>query len=318
MTPQSTLVEVAAAPQNSDMEITNFDSNQEKCLWSYEKRSWLYKMALPLMWLLTIYVIVKKTIFRLVTKSDPKINTVWFDGFGANNRGIKEGASTWRALDIIYNYEFGSSSIVDDFWIGMMNAQAVRNRLKLAKQELKKAIMKFADHKEVRIISLACGSAEAVIQIMAEFKTKGITVRTVLIDIDQTALDYAKHLAIQHGVSDQIQIFCTSAAQIVKLSRDFRPHIVEMLGLLDYIPHDKAIRLVSKIRESLEPKGMFLTCNIAPNPERHFLKWVINWPMIYRTADDLMEIATKSEFSKYRLIYEPLKTHGLLIAQKDS
>jgi hypothetical protein len=317
MSPQSTLIEVATVPEVFEAEIVSFTSRQVVSLGAYEKRVWPYIMALPLMWLLTLYVMIKKAVFKLLGRSRPSINSVWFDGFGPYNRSIKDGAASWRALDIIYNYQFGSSSIIDDFWIGMMNAQAVRNRFKLARQEVRRAIMALGNQKEVRLMSLACGSAEAVIEVMAEFKAKGVTIRTLLVDVDQTALDYACELAEHRGVLAQLQTYKSSAAQVVKLARGFKPHIVEMLGLLDYIPRDKAVRLVTKIRESLEPKGIFLTCNITTNVERHFLKWVINWQMIYRNAGDLVEIARKAGFIEYRLIYEPLKIHGLLIAQKD-
>ena len=286
----------------------------------FERRRWPYILTMPISWLLTIWVILKKSICWWRGKPNLNINTFWFDGLGLSNRAIKEGAASWKALDVIYNHQFGQkkniSGFVDDFWIGMINAQAVRNRLKLVKQEIRSAILHFSNHQEVRLLSLAAGSAQGVIEVMAELKSQGIRVRALLLDIDQTALDYAKQLASQYGVADQIETVKASVAQVIRSSQDFRPQVIEMLGLLDYIPHDKAIRLVRKIHESLEVKGIFLTCNICHNPEMHFLRWVINWAMIYRTPAELAEIVTKAGFSDYRLIYEPLKLHGLAIAQK--
>ena len=199
----------------------------------------------------------------------------------------------------------------------MLNCQAVRNRLKLVKQEIGRAILRFSNHQEVRLLSLAAGSAQGVIEVMAELKAKGIQVRALLLDIDQTALDYAILLADRYGVGNQIETVKANVAQVARVSQDFRPQVIEMLGLLDYIPQGKAIRLVEKIRQSLETKGIFFTCNIYHNMEMHFLKWVINWAMIYRTPAELAEIVTEAGFSDYRLIYEPLKIHGLVIAQKD-
>jgi hypothetical protein len=115
----------------------------------------------------------------------------------------------------------------------------------------------------------------------------------------------------------QITIHKGSTHDILEISRKFKPQIVEMMGFLDYQTQKEAIDIVSKIREALEPNGFLITCNIHPNIEQHFLKWVINWPMIYRTPKEFGEVAEKSGFKKYRLIYEPLKVHGLLVAQKD-
>ncbi len=286
----------------------------------FEKRRWSYFLMLPMMWMLIGYVMIKKKIYKLLGKSGPKINTWLFDGLGLSCRQIKESAASWKALDIIYNHQFGKNrsigNIIDDFWIGMMNAQSVRNRLKLVKQEIRRAILQFNGQEEIRLVSLACGSAQAIIEVMAELKEKGIKVRAILLDIDQTALDYALDLAERYQVASQIKTMKANVSQIAKVSRDFKPHIVEMLGFLDYFPQDSAIKLAIKVRESLDVKGVFLTCNICHNPEEEFLKWVINWPMIYRSPNELAEVAIKAGFDDYRLIYEPLKIHGIIIAQK--
>lgn len=316
----SMVVEIATLPEIPEAEISTVSVTQPAKTAKFERRRWPYVLTMPISWLLTLWVMAKKAVRRWLGKPDPHINTFWFDGLGLSNRAIKEGAASWKALDIIYNHTFnqkkGVGGLVDDFWIGMMNAQAVRNRLKVVKQEIRRAILHFSNLQEVRLLSLAAGSAQGVIEVMAELKSQGIQVRALLLDIDQAALDYAKQLASQYGVADQIETVKTSIAQVIRVSQDFRPQVIEMLGLLDYIPRDKAVRLVGKIRESLETKGIFLTCNICHNPERHFLRWVINWPMIYRTPAELAEIITEAGFSDYRLIYEPLKVHGLVIAQK--
>ena len=286
----------------------------------FEKRRWPYILTMPISWLLTIWVMTKKTVYRWLGKPEPSTNTAWFDGLGPSCRRVKEGHASWRALDEIYNHQFGQGGfggLIDDFWGGMLNCQSVRNRLKLVKQEVERAIMRFSNHKEVRLLSLAAGSAQGIIEVMAKLKSKGIRVRALLLDIDQSALDYAKKLADQYGVGDQIETVKTSVAFASRVSKDFQPQIIEMLGLLDYIPRDKAVRLIRTIRESLPDKGVFLTCNIAPNIEMHFARWVINWSMIYRTPAELAEVVTEAGFDDCRLVYEPLKVHGLAIAQKN-
>ena len=312
--------EITTIPEVREVRISTVAVTRPVEIVQFEKRRWPYILTMPISWLLTLWVMAKKVVCRTLGKAGPDINTFWFDGLGLSNRAIKEGAASWKALDIIYNHPFGQKKsiggFVDDFWIGMINAQAVRNRLKLVKQEIRRAILRFSDDGEIRLLSLAAGSAQGVIEVMAELKTEGIKVRALLLDIDQTALDYAIQLAYRHGVGNQIETVKTSVAQVARISRNFQPQVIEMLGLLDYIPHDKAIRLLGSIYNSLGTNGIFLTCNICHNPERHFLKWVINWPMIYRTIDRLEQIIRGAGFSNYRFIYEPLKVHCLVVAQK--
>lgn len=288
----------------------------------YENNKWPYFLVMPISIVLTIWVMIKKFICHIFLHRIPNINTIWFDGLGLSCRGIKDGSASWKSLDIIYNYQFGKqvglAGIIDDFWIGMVNAQAVRNRLKLIKKEITAAILQCYDGaNEVRIISIAAGSAQGIIEIVSEFKKKGIVVRSLLIDIDQTAVDYSIKLAEENGVGDQVEAVKASAATIEKFAHGFKPHIIEMLGLLDYIPQDKAVRLVVKIHKSLASGGIFLTCNIRHNFEMFFLKWVINWKMLYRNSKSLAEVAVGAGFNDVKVIYEPHGIHGIVIAQKD-
>ncbi len=310
MTSNST--EVAEIPTVAEGQTDTIDSS------GFENKRWMYLFTVPFGWVLTLWVMAKKS-FCWTLGIEPKVNTIWFDGLGLQCRAIKEGAASWKALDLIYNHEFGQGrsvrGAIDDFWIGMLNAQAVRNRLKLVKQELRSALLR-SGNQEVRLLSLAAGSAQAVIEVMAELKSEGVLVQAMLLDIDQTALDYSEMLAMEHGVRDQIETVKASVVQVKRVASDFSPDVIEMLGLLDYIPQEKAIRLVSKIYQSLKPDGIFLTCNIRRNPEMHFLRWVIDWEMIYRTPKELIEVVTKAGFQDYRLVYEPLRMHGILVARK--
>ena len=287
----------------------------------FETNRWLYRCLLPLYWLLTLWVMAKKGLWRMLGKpAGPAINTLWFDGLGRQLRRIKEGSTSWKALDVIYHHRFGACRTlggrIDDFWIGMLNAQAVRNRLKLARREIRQALLAHQSEPEIRMISLACGSAEAALDVIGRLKREGILVRALLVDIDPSALAYARCLATRFGVEDRVTIVRTNAFRIARLAKRFKPHLVEMLGLLDYLSQDQAVWLARQIKEDLVAGGRFLTCNIAPNPERHFLKWVINWPMIYRTPRQLADVVIQAGFAEHRLLYEPLKVHGIVIARK--
>ena len=315
-------ITVAVNPAGSEREsITILNDKPIKFL-SYEKCRWPYFLSLPLMWTLTAYVMIKKKIYKLLNMPGPHTNTLFFDGLGKECRKVKDYAASWRAMEIIYNHNFPKKltsvgGILDEFYWHGLNCQALRNRYKLVRHELRNAISKFSGQKEVRILSLACGSAQAVIEVIAEFKSKGTTIKAILVDVDQDALIAAKEWARQYGVSDQIETREANLSGEANVFGDFKPHIVEMLGFLDYVNKDEAIRFVSDIHEFLDKNGVLVTCNINPNPEQYFIKWVINWSMVYRQPDDLMDIAVKSGFNNPRIVFEPLKIHSLLIAEKD-
>jgi hypothetical protein len=286
----------------------------------YENFPWPYVLSLPFMWLITLSVMLKKKIYEMLGLGLPKINSIFFDGLGKESRKVKEYATTWRAMEIVYNHPYPSKKtlggLLDDFyWFGL-NCQGLRNRLKLIKDELRKAISKIDKSEEIRLVSLACGSAESVIEVIAEAKAKGKIIKAKFVDIDGAGIERARATAKHYGVEDQIEMQVGSIYDVIESYKEFKPQIVEMMGFLDYISQKDAIYVVGKIREILAPNGFLITCNIHPNIEQHFLKWVINWPMVYRRPEELGDIAEKAGFTEYRLIYEPLKVHGLLVAKK--
>lgn len=282
-----------------------------------ERNVILYRLALPVMWVLTLWVMFKKTIYG-VCGLKLKVNTVWCDGSSLSGIAIKKGAASWQSLDIIYNFNPKKENTISLFWLGMINAQAVRNRLKMVTEELYQLSLRIAKERgqEVRIFSIACGSAQAVIEVISRLKAEGIVARALLTDLEEPALEYAKRLAAVHGVSDQISVVQSSASRIYRLAEKFQPTVVEMVGLMDYLPHKLAVQIVRQIYRVLGHGGFFITCNISNNLEKHFLKWVLDWEMIYRSQEELAAVVGEAGFYDFRVFYEPHKVHSIVIAER--
>jgi len=141
-------------------------------------------------------------------------------------------------------------------------------------------------------------------------------VSLLLMDIEPSALVYAQGLAQEHGVGDQVEVLAGDVRKSIRVIRDRRPHIVEMIGLLDYLPDPMAIRLIGAIRRGLPDEGVFLTANIYKNCERHFVKWVMDWDMIYRNSTSLGNLLASAGFQDFRVVSEPLGIHGIAVARR--
>lgn len=287
----------------------------------YEEKDNLDLFRILLMRMLAFWVMAKKKILG----SKTKFNTLWFDKLSSPARKVKEGATTWRALDIIYNYSpkksYRMSDIITNFWNKTMNARALRNRLRLTKQKLHEILQEVAvREKNVRLFSIACGSAQGVIEVMKELKEKGIIVQAVLLDLDVTAIEYSKKLAMKAGIIDQITFINKSARFLEEAAKDFVPHVVEMVGFLEYRTDEKTVELLNKIYRILVPGGILITSHMAPNSESIFVKWVANWPIIYRSPNEFAEIIIKGGFApkKCEIICEPLEIHGIAICRKSN
>jgi SAM-dependent methyltransferase len=277
----------------------------------YEKKSWFYFLMIPIIWLLAFWVAIKKKILG----PNLKINTFWFDGASKNCREIKENATKWKALDIIYNKK--PENLIEKFWSNLIGFRATRNRLKMVKYYLKREIQNFLNiSNEVRLISVACGSAQGVIEVIKDFKEKSI--KALFLDLDASALEHSKKLAKEAGIEDKIIFVNKSARELENIGKEFHPHIVEVVGFLMYRPKEKAIKLVERIYHILVPNGVLLISQDNYIPERFFLYYVVNWPIIFRSPAEFSEILIKGGFNpKYcKIIYEPLRMHGLAICKK--
>lgn len=280
----------------------------------YEIKRWPYFLALPLMWALTMWVMAKKAIFALIG-CKPATNVFWFDGVSPTLRRIKETAGTAAALDIIYNHQFGMDGKITDFWLGMMNAQAVRNRKRLVESLLQEYLRRSAKHEsELYILSIACGSAQSIIETIAQLKREDIHCRAVLLDKDETALAYCRRLASKHGVTEQVDCIRGHTRYLERALMSYpRFDIVEIVGLFDYLKDEKVIKLIRTALSFLKPEGMLLIGNTAPNPEQYFLRWVIDWGMIYRNPQDLRTLALQANVTGVETIAEPLGIHNIAI-----
>ena len=284
-----------------------------------EARRWPYYLIAPITCLLVVWTIIKKKINALLNRKQ-ETGLLVFDGIGKYGKVIKRNVTGWKAVDLIYNHQFGENhsigGLLDDFWFGSLNCQAARNRFKLAKKELEKAIYKFPDQKEIRVISLAAGTGQIESETIAKVKKRGINVKVSLIDREKEALKRAQEFISMNGVQKEIETINADVEHVTDIAKYSTPHIIKMIAFLDYLPEEEAIRFVSNIYKLLPSKGYFITSNTMPNIEMYFVKWVVGWPLIYRKPKDMARIIKKSGFIHYEIIKDPLDIQSVIVARK--
>jgi len=296
---------------------------------SFEHVVWPYRMMLPFLFIIGWYVYTKKFLYRCLGGRNcaPRTNFWLVDWISINSRRVRDGAARWLALDAVYNFTKGEgcnwiACAIDEYWMHIRNAQAVRNRLKIVKREIESAILEVvkmkASNEPVRLLSLAAGSGQGVIEVVAGLYRAGIRCEVLLIDQDDSALVHARKLAEQHSVSNMVVTCESNAVLFYRNLRkiDFKPDIVEMCGLMDYLEDDLAITVIKMIRRCLPPEGFFLTCHIHPNKESYFLWHVVNWGMLYRERKELRGLLVKGGFVSAKLYTEPHGIHSVAVARK--
>jgi len=251
------------------------------------------------------------------------------DWFGGLNHRAKVKAASQEALDIFYNAPelvakltwWKPRDILTRFWLGIDNCKAVRNRVIIITHYFTESILELSGRDgEVRGVSMACGSAQAVVDgIILSIKKspKNIKMKYLLIDKYQSALDSAKKRVVEAGLEDY---FIFEKGETSDLEDLVEKHLgwvnlAEIAGFPDYVQRVKLIKLFKSFKRVLVPGGIFITCNICPNPEKPFLDWDLLWWMIYRTKEEFSEILKSAEFFSGNVFCEPLGIHAIAVVR---
>lgn len=244
---------------------------------------------------------------------------------------IVDNATNHKALEILYHNGYKKDikkmyeKISNAVWLNTNNSKAVRNRLKIVNHEISSRLKELvaSDKEEISIVSIAAGSARAVIEALEANVTKDKKISITFIDKSDSALEYSKNLLSTKEFSKLPNYSFKWISDTVNGFLDKNTEkfdIVEMVGLMDYFEDDRARIIFQKINNNLKQDGVFITANINDNSEKKFVTKAIGWPMIYRSAEHIGRLVHEAGFphTDIEVYYEPLKIHSIIIARRKS
>jgi hypothetical protein len=284
---------------------------------NFECNRWPYVLIWPFTQILILVVMIKKTVFNFFGFTT-KINSLFFDGLGETCNKVKKTRGSVESMREIYEYRFGVTpglkGSIGDFWQGCLNCQALRNRLRLLLNLFDDLLNDFSEVKELRILSLASGDGRSVMTFMASSNDSRI--RAMFIDKDELSLRLAKEFAQSLNVIDRCQFVLGNAFDVEDLASEFKPHIVEVAGLMEYLLDEEAVELFRRINLVLVDNGRLIVSNVRRNIESRFVTWVIDWPMQYREAIELENLMYSGGCVDISFKTEPLKMHTIAVGRK--
>lgn len=276
--------------------------------------------------LMRIAELFRMTGVRFVSQF-PILGKFLFVKHGHRGRNVRKYAATHKALELVYTYNWNGNAkyglteqILTHILFNFRNAKALRNRLRLIDQGLRQVILD-SNRISSTIISLGSRSARDLVEVVAELRNKlvGHRPRILLVDRSRSALRYSEEMIKEYAVSNVAE-WILVRAKIENFLQDTqeKADVVLMIGVMDYLGEKPAVEMISGIHDKiLRPDGTLFVSNILHNGERRFLDCVLDWPMIYRGEKEIGEIMAKSGFENFRLLYEPLKIHGVAIGKKE-
>jgi hypothetical protein len=148
----------------------------------------------------------------------------------------------------------------------------------------------------VRWLSLASGTGQQTYEGVAVLRHQPTVWLT---DIDDEALVVASELAEAYGLADNVSTKHLDATHTKDLShalKEHQPHIIDMMGLMEYLDDEAAIKLIRCIERSAPKGARFIFTNMLPtHPGLQVHKRGLGWPgVIVRSIDQVASLVGRA------------------------
>lgn len=219
-------------------------------------------------------------------------------------------AGDFKIIDDIYQNNpttTGFDRLFDNYFQMSAISVAVRNR----KEDFKRLIIDFIKNrraKKVRIMDLASGPCRDIKEILALHNSLCQKAVFDCYDSDERAIKYAQNLLREYRNINftKLNIVRLAFKKDVTSFINKRYDLIYATGLFDYFSGRLAVAIVQNLRKLLLPYGILAISNVRDkysNPSVHFMEWVGDWNLVYRTDEEFKDIFLKAGFKD-----EDLKT----------
>ncbi|RYZ02796.1 MAG: hypothetical protein EOO73_30505 [Myxococcales bacterium] len=211
----------------------------------------------------------------------------------------------FELMNGLYGNHFSGATLfaraVNLAFVSTPAAEAVRTRKDLMKRELGKALDLAAPERPVRILSIAAGPAQEVYEVLREREELEGHVEIVLFEQDRRALSFA-YARLSRLVKDRwagrvkVTLLHDSIKRLLLGSTVFPASgeydMVYACGLCDYLQRSTWVKLCRTLYGTVAPQGTLYVGNMVPrNPSRWFMELHLDWTLVYREHEELLELA---------------------------
>jgi len=223
----------------------------------------------------------------------------------------------WKAMEIIYKNAppigFLDAISVRDACFPM----GIRNRKKLVTKIIADLVKGYAQAGCVVIVGVGAGPGTNIQEGILASGVDRSKVAVYLIDMDSDAFEYGKEAAKQRGLSEVVHYIQGDAREIKKHVPNISPHIVKMIGILEYLNDDQVLELFQAMHAAMAPGGSVITHSLVDaHNTRAFLERALNWHIYTRTPEHATQLLERAGFRDTTGKREPMGIYTVLVAKK--
>lgn len=193
----------------------------------------------------------------------------------------------------------GYLGIYLDRWIrSRPTCLALKYRGGIITETIKHLIHSWTESTPLPIASIASGSASEILNLY--FQAEPPNVHVTCVDFNHQEISSAASIAHKWGfqdhltfVQDNFFLMAEGYSQI-----EIPPQkMIYSVSMANYLRDREFIRILDWIYDHLLPNGIVVLANLhAANPDRILLEHILEWHSIYRLAQDLESLFSRSKF----------------------
>lgn len=173
----------------------------------------------------------------------------------------------------------------------------------------------------LHVTSVACGPAEelfGVFEQLADDNKKKL--KATGLDLDLRACSYVEDAIKQQRLRGQFRVHHADILKPHTYPAHLEPQdLVYSMGLIDYFSDRLCVKTLNNIYDILKPGGEVIVGNFHTRcSSRVFLDYMLDWPLIYRTEEDMERLFAASKFadSPVYVDYEEERVNMLVRCKK--
>ena len=201
----------------------------------------------------------------------------------------------------------GYLGIYLDRWIrSRPTCLALKHRGGTISETIEHLVVKWTEDSPLPIASIASGSAPEILDLY--FQVEPPNVHVTCIDFNHQEISSAASLAHKWGFQDRLTFvqdnFFLMAEGYSQI--DIPPQqMIYSVSMANCLQDREFIRILDWIYDRLLPGGIIILGNLhAANPDRVLLEHILEWHSVYRSADELESLFSRSKFRSLPLVIQ--------------
>lgn len=220
----------------------------------------------------------------------------------------------WRAMKITYDNGMPVDFIDKRMLKDAVLTLSARNRRRMAVRSIGDLIQKYRVSGDVHIVGIGTGPGFNVLEAMVDAKTDRVF--AYCIDEDADAFDFGRAMAARMGIGERVRYISGNAINLEHLL-DVVPHIVKMVGILEYLNDDQVRDLLRVSHRRLSGGGTVLVNSmVGSHGVDRYMRRIFNWHLNYRSPERILRLFEECGFGDFNLRADPLGVYAIITGAK--